>query len=412
MEEKNKYTFRKILVISIWVLLGSGTIVLLVAAISKNYNQPVAGLEIHIKGVQNNYFIDKKDVINILEKAIKKKLNKIDLGSLNLTTIEKELQKDSWIKNAEAFFDNNNVLQIKITERIPVARIFVSSGSSFYIDSSLTRIPLSDRFSARLPVFTGFPSDKKVLKKQDSLLLDEIKTVGEYIYSHPFWMAQIDQVNITSEGDFELTPKLGNQLIRFGNADDCGEKFNKLIAFYEQVQTKIGWNKYSVIDLRFKNQVVGVKRNEAEIKADSLQSVKIMKNNIEEAQRNTNDSTRIQLTQPIDDNDNSDKVNNSPVLKNVPDETNDENKVLKKESPETEKSPVAPIHDREKPFIKKQIPQTDKSVNGNPSSNEKPDPDPLKDPVSKKDPGKKEIKKPPSEVKRIPKAVMPPKSDY
>lgn len=411
MEGKSKYTFRKILVISIWILLGSGTIVLLVAAISKKYNEPVAGLEIHIKGVQNNYFIDKKDVINILEKVNKKKLNKIDLGSLDLTTIEKELQKDSWIKNAEAFFDNNNVLQIKITERIPVARIFTSSGSSFYIDSSLTRIPLSDRFSARLPVFTGFPSGGKVFKKQDSLFLNEIKTVSEYINSHPFWMAQIDQVNITSAGDFELTPKLGNQLIRFGNADDCEEKFNKLIAFYEQIQTKIGWNKYSVIDLRFKNQVVGVNRNEAEIKADSLETIKIMKNNIEEAQRNTNDSTKIQLSQPVDDNDNNDKVNNSPVLKNVPDETKAENKILK-ESKETKKSTVAPIHDREKPFIKKQVPQESKSINGNPSSNEKPDPHPLKETVTKKDPGKKEIKKPSSEVKRIPKAVMPPKSDY
>lgn len=412
MEGNNKYTFRKILVISIWILLGTGTIVLLVAAISKKYNEPVAGLEIHIKEVQNNKFIDKKDVINILEKANGKKLNKMDLGSLDLTTMEKELQKNSWIENAEAFFDNNNVLQVKITEREPVARIFTLSGTSFYIDSSLTRIPLSDRFSARLPVFTGFPNVGKVLKKQDSVLLDEIKTVSEYIYSHPFWMAQVDQVNITSAGDFELTPKLGNQVIRFGNANDCEEKFNKLIAFYEQIQTKIGWNKYSVIDVRFKNQVVGVNRNAAEIKADSLQAVKIMKNNIEEAKRNTNDSTKIQLSQPADGNDNSDKVNNTPVLKNVPDETKAENKTMKKKSDETEKSPVAPIHDHEKPFIKKQIPEGSKPVIRHPSSNEKPDPTPLKESIIEKGVGKKEIKKPVPEVKKIPKAVMPPKSDY
>ena len=55
----------------------------------------------------------------------------------------------------------------------------------------------------------------------------------------PFWMAQIDQVDITPTDTFELIPKLGNQVIRFGNADNYEEKFNKLLAFYKQVQTKI-----------------------------------------------------------------------------------------------------------------------------------------------------------------------------
>jgi len=413
MEGNSKYTFRKILVISIWVLLGAGSVVLLVAAISKKFNEPVAGLEIHIKGMENNNFIDKKDVINILEKANGKKISKMDLGSLDLTTMEKELKKNSWIENAEAFFDNNNVLQVKIIEREPVARIFTLSGASFYIDSSLTRIPLSDQFSARLPVFTGFPNIGKVLKKQDSVLLDEIKTVSEYINSHPFWMAQVDQVNITSEGNFELTPKLGNQVIRFGNADDCEEKFNKLLTFYEQVQTKISWNKYSVIDVRFKNQVVCVNRDQAAIKADSLQAIQIMKNNIEEAQKNSNDSTKIQLPQqPPDDIDNNDKLNSSPVLKNVPDETKADNKILKKKSNESGKSTVAPVHDHEKPFIKKQMPEGSKSVIRHPSSNEKPGPTPLQKTVVEKGVGKKEIKKTAPEVKKIPKAVMPPKSDY
>jgi len=416
MAANTKYTFRKILVISIWILLGAGSIVLLVAAISKKHNESIAGLEIQIKGVQNNYFIDKKDVINILKKVDGNDLDKIKLGSVNLTAIENELQKDKWIKNAEAFFDNNNVLQIKIAEREPVARIFTSSGASFYIDSSLARLPLSNKFSARLPVFTGFPSDAKVLKKSDSSLLDGIKTVSEYINSHPFWMAQIDQVNITSEGGFELTPKLGSQLIRFGNADNCGEKFNKLLAFYEQVQTRIGWNKYSVIDVRFKNQVVGVNRNEAEIKSDSLRSIQIMKNNIEEALKKTNDSTQVQLPQPSEDNS-DDKVSNPPVLKNVPKEPTVESKTLGKKTDETKAGIVTPIRDSEKSVTKKKTTDENKTVISHPSFNEKPDPTPIQNSAEKrgdlkKIEIKKDVKKPPVKAKRIPKAVMPPQNDY
>ncbi len=52
--------------------------------------------------------------------------------------------------------------------------------------------------------------------------------------AHPFWMAQIDQIDITSEGDFDFIPKLGNQVIRFGDISDYQQKFNKLLAFYKQ----------------------------------------------------------------------------------------------------------------------------------------------------------------------------------
>ena len=159
----SKYTIKNILVASIWIIVGSGMIVLLVAAIEKRNNERCTGVEIKITGIQNNYFIDKKDVISILQKTNGGKIEKMPLHKIDLAKMETELRKSQWIKKAEIFFDNNNVLEVKITEREPIARIFTKSGSSFYIDSSLTRLPLSDKFSPRLPVFTDFPTDVIVI---------------------------------------------------------------------------------------------------------------------------------------------------------------------------------------------------------------------------------------------------------
>lgn len=409
MSGNNKYTFRKILVIAIWVLLGSGTVVLLIAAINKKGNEKITGVEIHISGVQDNFFIDKKDVLNILEKVRKGKLDNAEIGSLDLGGMEKRLEKDQWVRRAELFFDNNSVLQVKIYEREPVARIFTLSGASFYIDSSLKRLPLSDKFSARLPVFTSFPAEVKGLKKQDSLLMYDIKTLSEYIERSPFWMAQIDQIDITSEGNFEFIPKLGNQIIRFGNAENYEEKFNKLFAFYKQVQTRIGWNQYSIVDVRFKDQVVGIKRNAGDIRSDSLRSVQIMKSIIAEARKNTNDSTKIQLSQPEDNND---KINNSPVLQEVPDERTEVNEVPEIKSSATKVGSVTPIHVPEKPVLKKQLPAESKSVIRHPSSNEKPNPAPSQKSVKMIAGDSGKAKKPLAQEKRVPKAVMPSKSDY
>lgn len=408
MAETRTYTFKKILAIAIWIVLGSGTIVLLVAAMTKKKNERIAGIDIHISGVQNNYFIDKKDVLNILQKSNGGKFDNASASSLDLTVMENALSKQPWVKNAEMFFDNNNMLQVKIVEREPIARIFTNSGVSFYIDSSLTRLPLSSKFSARLPVFTSFPTDVKVLTGSDSVLLYGVKIMSEFINANPFWMAQIDQVDITPALTFELTPKLGNQIIRFGDADNCEQKFNKLLAFYKQVQTKIGWNKYSVIDVQFKNQVIGVNRDKAEIKSDSLRSIQIMKSIIEEAKKNTDDSTKIQLPQPSEIS--NDKISISPVLEDVPNETTVDDKIQKKKSSETDIN-AALIHAPEKP-LKKEMPTEKKTAAPRPSSNEKPSPAQAKNPLVKKEAGKQKEKKPADENQRVPKAVMPPQSDY
>lgn len=396
----SKYTVRKILMVMGWTILCSGIIVLLIAAMTRRNNERCSKIEVNITGVQNNFFVDKKEVLDILKKANGGRLETKPLHSIDLASIETALQKTAWIKKAELFFDNNNVLVVKITESEPIARIFTSSGLSFYLDTSLSRLPLSDKFSARLPVFTNFPSDVKILSKRDKDLIKDIRVLGEFVVANPFWMAQIDQIDITPDRTFDLIPKLGTQVIHFGNAENYQEKFNNLLCFYKQVLSKKGWNKYSALSLEFKGQVVGIKRGAEEIKTDSLRSVQIMKAIISEAQKHAaNDFTNIQLEQP-EDNNNS--VNSSKEIEIIPDEdvknnTNDKSKTS---------GSLTPIHVPEKPISDQQIPKRNRLIS-KPSSSEKPNADPAKKQVIKPAGSLPAVK-----IKEKPKAVMPPKSDY
>jgi cell division protein FtsQ len=292
-------------------------VVLLGAAMNLKHNKRCKGVAINISGVQNNFFIDKNEINSILEKLSGGILVGKTLGSFNLAAIENTLRKNQWIKHAELFFDNNEVLQVDVTEREPVARIFTNTGSSFYLDSSLTRLPLSDRSSARVPVFSNFPSQPNVLTKTDSILLTDVKNISSYILKDPFWMAQIDQVDITNDRTFEIIPKLGNQVIVFGNADNYKEKFNNLLTFYKQVATKVGWNTYSKINVQYKNQVVAVKRGTEDVIQDLLRTKQIMESIAATAQRQSSDSIKnIQLVQQQDDN----IIPVAPQLDDIPDE--------------------------------------------------------------------------------------------
>ncbi len=300
MSEKKRYSIKKILFATLWFTVGIGTVVLLVAAIRKNDAKQCKKIEIKISGIENTLFneekfVDEKDILNTINNVCNVNPVGKSIGSFNLRKIETELEKSKWVKNAELFFDNNDILKVIVQEREPVARIFTTGGTSFYIDTALTMLPLSDKFSARLPVFTGFPSDKIVLSSADSILLKDVKTISLAIQKDAFRMAMIDQVDITPQLNFEMIPKIGNQLIVFGNASDAEEKFKKLQLFYKTVMVKTGWSMYSIINVQYKNQIVARIRGAEDKTADSVRTIQLMQLIADNAAKLAEDSVQTIL---------------------------------------------------------------------------------------------------------------------
>jgi cell division protein FtsQ len=293
MENKRRYSFKNIMLATFWVALGGATVFLLAAAIKSKPAKHCKSIEIYIHGVSNNFFVDKKDILEAIAGVEGNGMVGKSIGSFNLKKLEAILKKNVWIKSAELFFDNNEILQVTVQEREPVARVFTTTGSTFYIDDELEILPLSEKFSARLPVFTNFPWDKKILVKADSNLLADIKTISLAVQKDSFSMAMIDQVDITAQRLFEMIPKFGNQLIVFGDATDVDAKLEKLKLFYKEVMVKAGWNKYSVINVQYKNQVVAKRKGAEDVAADSLRTLQIMKFIAERAQQQANDSLQM-----------------------------------------------------------------------------------------------------------------------
>jgi cell division protein FtsQ len=240
-----------------WIALGAVILVLLVAGINKKNHKVCEGIEVSVNGEGDNYFIDEKGVAAVLKATHPIKGEPIE--SIDLKTLEGRLKQDKWIANAQLYFDNKQVLQVLVEEKEPVARIFTSAGSSFYIDSTCRRLPLSEKLSARIPMFTSFPSDRSILSKPDSELLASSKELALFIQSDPFWKAQVAQIDITPEG-FEMIPTVGNHIVALGKVGNWKEKFDRLFSFYKQVWTKVGFERYEKIDVQFNGQVVATVR--------------------------------------------------------------------------------------------------------------------------------------------------------
>ena len=354
MTETKKRNWKYWLQLSFWMLAAVGTVVLLVSAIRSKDSKGCTGIEITIAGNSGNFFLDKKEINNIITADGARQLVGKHTASFDLQQMETILEKNIWVKNAELFFDNNQVLHVKVEEREPVARMFTVNGHSFYIDNDGDRLPLSENFSARVPVFTSFPTDAERLNKKDSLFLSDVKEVADYILKDAYWMAQIEQIDITTDRQLEMIPKLGDHIIRFGDATEPERKFHQLYLFYQQVSNQLGWNKYSIIDVQYNNQVVATKKGFAgTAKLDSLQIKFLVKEMMESNRQTMNDTTlAVALSKP----------SVTPVLKST-----NENAAP---------AVINPVNEtNSKPFELSPKPQpesTPASVKPNPSKNQNP----------------------------------------
>ena len=265
-----------------WLLVICGITTLLVAANRKEKEHVCKDILIGIKGNEGKFYVEKEDVLKLMEKTTNGSLLQQSITSINLKRLEDGLKTNPWIKNAELYFDSKDALHVFVEEREPIARVFTIAGNSFYMDSSGARMPLLDKMSIRVPVVTGFTSARK-FNAADSALLQQTKQVVQLIFNNEFWNAQVGQIDITTEKKFELIPVIGDHIIKLGYGENVEEKLNNLYVFYKQVMSRVGFNKYAALDVEFKNQVVAIKK-EPTSPVDSIQ----LKKNIEELMNRAN----------------------------------------------------------------------------------------------------------------------------
>ncbi len=258
---------KKILNISAWIIFAI-TIVITLSFVNNSKNEMLLKKAIvNIDYETENRFVSEQDILNQIIKQNDTISNKIK--DFNILAIEKKLNNNAAIQKAQVYKTIDGKIVADIKQRRPIARIF-SNNESYYIDEKGKLMPLSTKYTARVLVVNG--NIKESFAKNylynlnylpDSIasktLLDDIYKIAEYIDKSKFWKSQIEQMYVNKDLEFDLIPKVGNHKIVFGRAKDIDEKFNKLMVFYKKGLKKTGWNEYSKINLKYKNQVVCTK---------------------------------------------------------------------------------------------------------------------------------------------------------
>jgi cell division protein FtsQ len=185
---------------------------------------------------------------------------------IDIETYEKTLKTIPYVATADAYLSIDGNMYAKVSQRNPLVRIQALKGGAFYLDDEGIRMPLSENRSAHVMLAGGFIEDslgfvnteplKNAEEETRKSRLYSIYLIAKHISNDEFLHALISQIYVDENGEIQLIPRLGRHYIVLGDTSLLDERFEMLKQFYREGITKSGWDKYKIINIRFKDQVI------------------------------------------------------------------------------------------------------------------------------------------------------------
>ena len=208
--------------------------------------------DIQIKIMTNGEYAYLSDpqIETLLEKAnIRLKGQK--MSEIQTRSIEKVLEESKLVRNVEVYKTIDGTVVIRAYQRIPILRV-ISDRGNYYVDTEREIMSVPLYYAAHVPVATGAISNEYAT--------NQLCDFANFLRKNKSWNEAIEQIHILPNLDVELIPRKGNHTIVLGKIENYKENLDKLTLFYEKGLNKVGWNKYSRINLKYKNQVICTKR--------------------------------------------------------------------------------------------------------------------------------------------------------
>jgi len=234
-------------------------VVLVVIAFTERRQGTIAikDITIKIENTQENHFLEEEDITSLM-KLNQEGVKGASLDEVNLRDIEKKIKMNPFIKDAQLYSDLKGNVVVKAEVRRPIARMVRNDGPDGYIAEDGTIMPVSDKFTSRVILISG--GYVRQLLKQTNVsetesgvqLMELINTIRE----DEFWSAQIAQLDIDSKANIDIYSQVGDERIEFGQPDNVESKLNKLMIFYKEILPRVGWNKYSRVNLMYEGQII------------------------------------------------------------------------------------------------------------------------------------------------------------
>ena len=230
-------------------------------------SRPCSGIAISISDSSEYHFVTRRQLLNLVRGNGSKLLGQT-VNDLSLYEIEKRVGELRELRVAEVYMTIDGILNVYVDQRDPVMRVIPDAGGDFFIDEDGVLVRRRNLYTPRLHIVGGDITINQAMLNGVSIMdtsirntvLKDVYNFIKYITRDGFWSAQIDQIYVDNRSEIDLIPRVGNHQIHLGTFENYEGKLKSLSAFYDKVLPEVGWNKYSLINLEFRNQIVCKRR--------------------------------------------------------------------------------------------------------------------------------------------------------
>jgi cell division protein FtsQ len=249
---------KRILKILTWLGIAAWFVVIL-GFVSGEADQVLCNrIDVVLSDTVHSKFVSDQDIRMLLSNE-GMQLQGYPLNEINTRELERILEKNAYIKDAEVSTDVSGRMEIMLEQRVPLVRIMPDGRDGYYLDTEGKILPLSTQYVPHIFLVSGNikASDGSDAGREQLL---EIYRFCSFVTKHPFWSEQIVQLYVNHEGEYELIPRVGAHQILLGSMEQWEVKLRNLELLYEQGLSTYGWNSYGIINLKYTNQVICTKR--------------------------------------------------------------------------------------------------------------------------------------------------------
>ena len=209
---------------------------------TRNINE----IDVRFTDTENLYVTE--EVVNKLLIQNNSAVSSINKETLDLNRAESVLNQHEMIENAEVYLTLDGKLKAEVSQRKPIGRVV--GNSSFYLDQNGELMPLSQFYTARVPLMFGFNGSN----------VTKVYPVINYIKNDEFLTRHITGINRLKGDKYSIELRELEFDLNFGDSSNVALKFNNFKAFYKKAQKENKLDTYKKVNLQFGDQVVCTKK--------------------------------------------------------------------------------------------------------------------------------------------------------
>ncbi len=244
---------KKVWKIILYIVLAILLVVAMVFSVlaGQKYKQAIecTGIKIEIVDNHINNFVVKEEIKELIDREYGSYVDCL-VDSINLVRLEKIISTKTAVKDADAYVSKDGVLNIKVTQQKPIARLQTVSGG-YYINENGGLFPLQRNYTSHVLVIDG-----DIKKNPDPEWVKKVVSLINLLKEKEKWKEAIVQINVRKGGELILVPREGKEKFILGQPVKLEDKINKMETYYSHIKPNKVDKDYEYIDLRYEKQII------------------------------------------------------------------------------------------------------------------------------------------------------------